>query len=100
MDPWHSVSKPHDEPSDLILKLQGWRLATAEIIYRMPDHPSLLQSFIWQHLDLAPAFPRLSQFLDFWEREIDGPLHAVKVARSEILEPGDLRHVHPVAYVQ
>ena len=41
----------------------GYRLATAEIIYHLPDHPSLLQTFIWQHLDLAPDYPELRKFL-------------------------------------
>ncbi|HJS33815.1 MAG TPA: Usg family protein, partial [Alphaproteobacteria bacterium] len=30
----------------LALQLRNYRLTTAEIIYRMPDHPGLLQSFI------------------------------------------------------
>ena len=74
-------------------QLNGYRLTTAEIIYRMPDHLDLLQTYIWQSLDLAPAFPRLHKFLDFWEREIDGPLYAVKVAGSEILSLAHTRHV-------
>ena len=36
--------------------LQGCRLTTAEILYRLPDHPCLPQSYIWQELDLAPGF--------------------------------------------
>jgi uncharacterized protein Usg len=28
--------------------LKGYSLTTAEILYRLPDHPALLQSFIWQ----------------------------------------------------
>ena len=32
----------------------GYRLTTAEIIYHMPDHPSLLQTYVWQEFDLAP----------------------------------------------
>ena len=44
----------------------GYRLATAEITYHMPDFPALLQTFVWQHYDLAPHFPRLRKFLDFW----------------------------------
>ena len=74
-------------------QLNGYRLTTAEIIYRMPDHLDLLQTYIWQSLDLAPSFPKLHKFLDFWEREIDGPLYAVKVAGSEILSPANTRHV-------
>lgn len=74
-------------------QLNGYRLTTAEIIYRMPDHLDLLQTYIWQSLDLAPAFPKLHKFLEFWEREIDGPLYAVKVSGSEILSPARTRHV-------
>ena len=44
-------------------QLRGYRLTTADILYWRPDHPSLLQSFIWQELDLAPKFPVLSKFL-------------------------------------
>jgi hypothetical protein len=55
-------------PSALELQLKGWSLTTAEIIYRMPDHRNLLQSYIWQEYDQAPKFPRLIKFLDFWAR--------------------------------
>ena len=33
-------------------QLQGYRLTTAEILYHLPDHPRVLQSFIWQELDM------------------------------------------------
>ena len=46
------------------LQLNGYRLTTAEIIYRLPDHPALVQTFIWQGLDLVPKFPELNKFLD------------------------------------
>jgi uncharacterized protein Usg len=75
------------ETSELSLRLQGWRLATAEVLYYMPDHPTLLQSFIWQTLDLAPAYPRIHKFLDFWRREIDAVIHSVQLATGEELAP-------------
>jgi uncharacterized protein Usg len=64
------------------LQLQGYRLTTAEILYRMPDHPELLQSYVWQDYDLAPRYPILRKFLDFWRRELDGALHSVRVAQA------------------
>ncbi len=73
-------------------QLEGYRLATAEILYHMPDHPGLLQSFLWQHLDLAPEYPELRRFLDFWTRRIDGKLHSVSVGRCELIAPGRLGH--------
>ena len=59
-----------------------YRLTTAEIVYRMPDDPDTLQTFIWQKFDLAHDFPELSKFLDFWRKNIDGELHSVKVAQG------------------
>ena len=59
--------------SELKKLLEGYRLVTAEILYRMPDHPKLLQSYIWQDYALEPKYPALSKFLDFWSRELDGP---------------------------
>ena len=75
----------------LELQLKGYRLATAEILYRMPDHPSLLQTFIWQHYDLAPEYPELRKFLAFWEGNIEGKLFSVRVARAELVTPGRYR---------
>src|SRR5580693_3194866 len=62
--------------------LGEYRLTTAEIIYRLPDHPGLLQSFIWQKLDVAPDFPELRRFLEFWSRNIEGKLHSVRVGQA------------------
>lgn len=73
-------------------QLDGYRLTTAEILYHMPDHPSILQSFIWQRLDRAPDFPRLQKFLDFWAHNLDGKLHSVNVAHAGPLATGRFRH--------
>lgn len=72
--------------SDFELYLLGYRLTTAEIIYRLPDHPDLLQTFLWQKMDLDPRFPQLFRFLHFWERNIEGQLYHVKVVQSEQVE--------------
>lgn len=76
-------------------QLNGYRLTLAEIIYRMPDHPGVLQSFVWQDLDLAPRFPVLRRFLDFWTSNLDGPLHTVRVAQTRLITPTEFRfHDH------
>jgi uncharacterized protein Usg len=77
---------------DLHLQLRGYRLTTAEILYHMPDHPHLLQTFVWQHLDTAPEYPVLRKFLDYWARNIDGKLHSVQIAHADLVTPGKLRH--------
>ena len=77
--------------ADLMVQLRGYRLTTAEILYHMPDAPSVLQSFVWQQYDRDPDFPRLHKFLDFWTRNIEGKLHSVKVAATDLVSPGDFR---------
>jgi uncharacterized protein Usg len=74
------------------LAIPDWRLTTAEILYHLPDHPGVLQSFLWQKLDRAPVFPELSRFLNFWTREIEGPLHSVRVASAALIRPAELRY--------
>ena len=73
------------------LALRGYRLTTAEILYHMPDHPAVLQSFIWQELDIAPKFPVLTKFLHFWETSIDGKLHSVRVAARGLISPAEMK---------
>ncbi|MGB8276340.1 MAG: usg protein [Methylovirgula sp.] len=84
----------HDQdggPSPNFLKqLAGYGLTTAEILYHMPDHPGLLQSFVWQDYDIAPKFPCLIRFLTFWAKELEGPLHSVRVGHSKLLKPAEL----------
>lgn len=73
-------------------KLLSYRLTTAEILYHMPDHPALLQTFVWQEYDLAPKFPGLQKFLGFWESNLDGKLHSVRVVSAPLVRAADLRH--------
>jgi uncharacterized protein Usg len=74
-------------------QLEGYSLTTAEILYHLPDHPHLLQTFVWQHHDLFPDFPELKRFLTFWKETLDGPLHSVKVAHSRLIKPAELRAI-------
>ena len=78
--------------SEIELQLRDYRLTTAEIVYHLPDHPGLLQTFLWQHLDIAPRFPELHKFLEFWSRNIEGKLHSVRVAHATLITPGRYRH--------
>jgi uncharacterized protein Usg len=74
-------------------QLAGFSLTTAEILYRLPDHPSLLQSFVWQEYDVHPRFPRLRTFLEFWTRNLEGKLYRVTVAHKQLITPAELRLV-------
>ena len=79
--------------TDLHRQLLGYSLTTAEILYRLPDHPTLLQSYVWQDYDLHPRFPKLSDFLDFWSRNLDGPLHRVRVAHRGLISAREFKYV-------
>ena len=90
--PDRSADRADDaQHDDMRLRLQGWRLTTAQVLYYMPDHPSLIQSFTWQTLDLAPQFPRIKKFLDFWRAEIQAVIHSIEIASGEGLAPARIR---------
>ena len=76
---------------DFEAQLRGKRLTTAEILYYLPDHPALLQSFLWQTLDEAPDFPRIQRFLAFWRTEIDAVIHSVQISSAQQVAPARVR---------
>jgi len=76
---------------DFVSQMHGFSLTTAEILYRMPDHPSLLQTYVWQDYDVHPAFPKLRGFLDFWSRNLDGRLFRVRVVHKGLISPNELK---------
>jgi uncharacterized protein Usg len=76
---------------DFLKQLAGYGLTTAEILYKMPDHPRLLQTFIWQDYDIAPTFPTLIRFLTFWREQLDGALHSVRVGHAKLIKPAEIR---------
>lgn len=81
---------------DFRKQLDGYGLTTAEILYRRPDRQWLLQSYVWQDYDLFPHFPALQEFLVFWQRKLEAPLHGVTVAHSRLIKPAELRAVSGV----
>jgi uncharacterized protein Usg len=78
---------------DFQRQLNGYGLTTAEILYRRPDHPWLLQTYVWQEYDLFPQFPQLQGFLQFWQRSLDGVLHSVTVAHCKLIKPAEIRPI-------
>jgi uncharacterized protein Usg len=78
---------------DFQRQLRGYGLTTAQILYRRPDHPWLLQTYIWQEYDLCPQFPELRGFLEFWRKSLEGMLHSVTVAHSRLIKPAELRAI-------
>jgi uncharacterized protein Usg len=81
---------------DFRRQVAGYGLTTAKILYRRPDHPWLLQTYVWQAYDLSPTFPELIKFLGFWQKSLEGILHSVTVAHSKLIKPAELRAVNGV----
>lgn len=79
--------------AEMEMMLKGYGLTTAEILYRMPDHPGLLQTFVWQHYDLAPRFPELYRFIDFWQAKIEGALHSIAYTHKRLIAPNEWRKI-------
>lgn len=71
----------------------GYGLTTAEILYRLPDHPAILQTYVWQDYDVTPNFPALNRFLSFWREKLDGAVHSVRVGHADLIKPSELRAV-------
>lgn len=78
---------------DIEKMLNGYGLTTAELFYRFPDHPDLLQTYVWQDYDVAPKFPVLMKFVDFWRRQLDGPLHSIRYTHRRLIAPNEWRRV-------
>ena len=82
-----------EEHNELRIRLvEGYNLTTAEIIYHMPDRPHILQTYIWQDYDIAPKYPVLNNFLQFWEKELDGPLHSILLADQKLIKADEFLH--------
>ncbi|MBZ0139818.1 MAG: usg protein [Pseudorhodoplanes sp.] len=81
---------------DFKRQVEGYGLTTAQILYRRPDHPWLLQTYVWQEYDLCPDFPELNGFLRFWQKSIEGALHSITVAHSRLIRPAEIRAIDGV----
>src|SRR5271165_3394181 len=88
---WHGTDEGGQAMNDhdLVRQLAGWRQTTAEILYRMPDHPGLVQTFLWQDMDRWDddprlTYPRLRQFCDWWNANLE----RFPIITSRLWRPG------------
>lgn len=88
--PWGDAMAGTASETELMLK--GYGLTTAEFYYRMPDYRHVLNSFIWQDYDLAPDHHRLFAFIEYWQGNIEGPLHSVRFVHRKLIGPGAWRN--------
>lgn len=75
------------------LMLKGYGLTTAQFFYRMPDFRNVLNVFIWQEYDLFPDYPELFRFVEYWQANIDDPLHSVAFTHRKEIRATQWRNV-------
>ena len=61
-------------------------LILARIYYRMPDSPSIIQEFIWQDFDRPPAYPRFQKLIEYWDKNIEGPIDSIDFCSSHVID--------------
>ncbi|MBP9669005.1 MAG: protein usg [Candidatus Pacebacteria bacterium] len=81
----------HDR--DFQAQIKGFSLTTAELLYRLPDFPKILQVYVWQDYDLHPQFPKLRKFLDYWTINIEGKLAHVRIMHARLITPREIGFV-------
>ena len=82
------------EPTDFERQLMGYGQLTVHIIYFLPDQPRILgPTFTIQMEDIAPWFPALRDYIEFWKREIEGRLHSVQIAHRHLIGPSEWHNV-------
>ena len=59
--------------------IKKWTVAFVQVVYYMPDYLHLVNEFIWQTDDQIPDYPRIGRFLDYWDKNIDGPIKEVYI---------------------
>ena len=72
------------------LILKKWTVASVQVVYYIPDYMNLVNEFIWQTEDQLPEYQRITRFLDYWDKNIDGPIKEVYIYDHE---EAKVRHV-------
>ena len=63
--------------------LRKWTVASVQVVYYIPDYMNLVNEFIWQTEDQLPEYPRITRFLDYWDKNFDGPIKEVYIYDHE-----------------
>lgn len=74
--------------TEIIIK--KWTVASVQVVYYIPDYLHLVNEFVWQTEDQIPDYPRIETFLEYWDKNIDGPIKEVYIYDHGISK---VRHV-------
>jgi len=62
--------------------IRSTKIVTVDIFYYLPDHPLILQEFVWSFDDIPPELQRMHKFLNHWKANIDAVVKEVLVGVS------------------
>jgi uncharacterized protein Usg len=74
----------------MVVYIRKWTVASVQVVYYIPDYLNIVNEFIWQTEDQLPEYPRITRFLDYWDKNIDGPIKEVYIYDHE---EAKVRHV-------
>ena len=74
----------------MVVYIRKWTVASVQVVYYIPDYLNIVNEFIWQTADQLPEYPRITRFLDYWDKNIDGPIKEVYIYDHE---EAKVRHV-------
>ena len=72
------------------IHIHKWTVATVQVVYYIPDYLHIVNEFVWQTDDQLPEYPRITRFLDYWDKNIDGPIKEAYIYDHSISK---VRHV-------
>ena len=75
----------------MVYILEKWTVASVQVVYYIPDYLSIVNEFVWQTEDQRPKYPRINEFLDYWDKNIDGPIKEVYIHDHDDVK---IRHVN------
>ncbi len=61
------------------ITIKKWTVATVQVVYYIPDYVHIVNEFMWQTEDTLPEYPRITKFLDYWDKNIEGPIKEVYI---------------------
>ena len=78
---------------DFRRQMEGYGLTTVRVCYRFPDNPRIINPnwLLRQFYDVWPEFPELNRYLEWWQREVEGPIDSVIITHSRLIKPAEIR---------
>ncbi len=75
----------------MVYIIEKWTIASVQVVYYIPDYLNIVNEFVWQTEDQRPKYPRIGEFLDYWDKNIDGPIKEVYIHDHDDVK---IRHVN------